>query len=101
MPGNPLETVPEGTEEEKAPSDTEEIEVDSQPQSAVPLQMSELEGTPSATDLHATVPTGSQTQLATTPVPTRGRGRRVGAEANSQPPVRPTTINYVGLQTTG
>ena len=52
MQVNPLETVPEGTEEEKAPSDTKEIEVDSQrPQSAVPMQMSDLGGTPSETEL--------------------------------------------------
>ena len=118
MPGDPLETVPEGTDEEKVPSDTEETEVVSQQQSAMPMQMSDLGGTPSATDQQATVPPGSQqatvppssqTHSTTSPTP-QSMLSQTGVNVNALPfvsslsslgPMPGSEVEFNGVPTSG
>ena len=81
----PLETVPEVDTAVNAVPQSEEVEVDSQQsQSAAPMQMSDLEGTPSATELSAEVSNVPQTNPTSSPT-SQSMLSQTGVNTNAQP----------------
>ena len=81
----PLETVPEADTAVNAVPQSEEREVDSQQsQSAAPMQMSDLGGTPSATELSAEVSNVPQANPTSSPT-SQSMLSQTGVNANAQP----------------